>query len=452
MKTLIAAICMLALAATSYGQPAKRIDSLMEFYSQSLNYNGVAFVSQKGKTIYSKGFGYKDKDKNIMNDANGIYQIGSITKQFTSEIILMLAKEHKLDVQDKLTKYYPDYKSGDKITLENLLTHTSGIYNYTEDTFWKKYPTQPLTREQMMGIFKDKPLEFEPGSKFEYSNSNYILLSNIIEKITGKTYEQVARERILTPRGMTSSGFDFTHLKDARKVMCYNSIGMNANYVDSFYYSPIEDSSQSYGAGSMYSTTADMYKWHRALLEHKLLDKAWQDRAYTPFKDNYGYAWFINEKLVKGKKMVAHSGRISGFCSYILRIESDDLCIILLSNVAFGSDVNDIAKSIVKCIYDPAFKIPAVRKEISLSSEIIKRYVGDYALTLDTSVSIHFELKGKYLIGKVIGQEEDRLLPQSENMFFTKLVDARFEFVKDDKGGYKLVLHQHGQEFEALKK
>ncbi len=251
---------------------------------------------------------------------------------------------------------------------------------------------------------------------------------------------------------MTSSGFDFTHLKDSRKVMCYNSIAMNKNYVDSFYFSAIEDSSQSYGAGALYSTTADMYKWHKALQEHTLLDKTWQDKAYIAYKDNYGYAWFVNEKLVKGKKMVAHSGRISGFCSYILRVESDDLCIILLSNVAFGTDVNDIAKSIAKCIYDPTFKIPAVRKEIPLSAEVMKRYEGDYALTLDTSVTVHFELKGKYFIGQVMGQDEDRLLPQSENMFFTKLVDARFEFVNDDKGGYKMVLHQHGQQFEALKK
>ena len=447
MKKLFAVLSILLLANAMQARPAKKgVDSLMDYYAQTFDYNGVAFVSLKGQTLLSKGYGYRDRYRNQKNASDGIFMIGSITKQFTAEIILMLAKEGKVSLDDKLIRYFPGYGSGEKITLEHLLTHSSGIYNYTEDTFWSKHPTMSLSHEQMLAIFKDRPLRFDAGSKFEYCNSNYILLSYIIEQVCRKPYTVVLREKILAPLGMTHTGFDFTHLKDPGKTTGYNCV-----LIDSFYSDEIEDSTQSLGAGAMYSTTGDLYKWHRALQSYTLLDKAWQQKAYKPYKDNYAYGWISKNFL--GKRILAHSGGISGFYTYILRIEEEDLCIVLLSNIRHnGADNNAIARDIVRCLYDSTYKIPATRKAITLSPEIMEAYTGEYILAADTSITLTFRRKDNYFLVTLTGQPEDRIFPQTQTMFFAKSADAQFEFVKDARNGYKLLLHQHGQAFEAIRK
>jgi CubicO group peptidase (beta-lactamase class C family) len=447
MKKLIAFAFMVLFTTTLHAQNIRqRIDSVMNYYSQTFDFNGAAFVARKGAILLNEGYGYKDRYRNKKSDSKGIYMIGSMTKQFTAEIILMLAKEGKLSLDDKLNKFYPGYASGEKISLNNLLTHTSRIYNYTEDTFWSKHPTMALTHEQMLGIFKDKPLNFQPGEKFEYSNSNYILLTYIIEKVCSKPYTEVARERILNPVGMTHSGFDFTHLKSSDKVTGYNCV-----LIDSFYREQIVDSTQSLGAGAMYSTLEDLYKWHCALQTNKLLDKEWQQKAYVPYKDNYAYGWMIKPFL--NQQVYAHSGSINGFYSYILRIENEDLCVIVLSNVQYnGANNNAIAKDLVRCFYDSSYHIPAPRKAIAMSPKIMNTYAGEYVLALDSSISLTFREKDNKFLATVTEQPEDRIYPQSENYFFAKGADAQFEFVKDGERGYKLLLHQHGQVFEARRK
>lgn len=446
MKKLLITIALLFIAFSGQAQPVKaRMDSLLEYYAQNFNYNGIAFVSVKGKTLIKKGYGYQDYYKNIKNNPDNIFMIGSVTKQFTAVLILMLAKENKLNLQDKLSQYFPGYPSGDKITIEHLLTHTSGIYDYTEDAMLMKNPALVVNREQLMAVFKDKPPAFEPGSKFEYSNSGYLLLTYIIEDITHKPYTEVARERILAPLKMTRSGFDFTHLKDKRKTTGYNS-----TQLDSFYTEPIEDSTQSLGAGALYSTAGDLYKWHRALQSYTLLDKIWQQKAYVPYKEKYGYGWFVLD-YPTGQKVLAHSGGIPGFNAFFSRIEKEDVCIVLLSNMRFsGVALNEVSKNIIKCLFDTTFRIPAIRKEIKLPEATLKQYEGEYVLQEDTSLSITFTQKGQHLHSTITGQPEDRIYPQSEHLFFTKTADAQFEFEKDGKGRYRLWLHQHGQKFEAV--
>jgi CubicO group peptidase (beta-lactamase class C family) len=448
-KTLLAflAFCLSATVTAQTGKIKQRLDSLLEYYNQTFEYNGVAFVSLKGAQLLKKGYGYKDRYRGIRNQADNMFMVGSITKQFTAELILMLAKEGRLGLQDKLSKYYPDFPHGDSISLEHLLTHSSGLYNYTDDTLWHKHPTWSLSHEQMIAIFKDKPLAFAPGTQFAYCNSGYVLLTYIIEQVSGKPYTVFARERILTPLGMTHSGFDYEHLQDPHKVTGYEGV-----IVDSFYTATIEDSTQSLGAGALYSTVDDLYRWHRALQSYRLLDREWQQKAYTIHNGRYGYGWFIAEDFC-GQKVLAHSGGIPGFYTHFTRIEKEDLCIALLCNVgSSGVDLNAISKNVIRCLYDTGFVMPVGRKEITLAPATLKRYEGEYVLGADTSVSFTFALKGKYLYGTVTGQPEDRIYPLTTSLFFTKAADAQFEFVPETSGGYKLLLHQHGQQFEALRR
>lgn len=453
MKRVIVMGCVLLLGMTSHAQPiAKRLDSVINYYAQTFNFNGTVLVAQKGEVLLKKGYGYKDRYKNIPTDVDGMYQIGSITKHFTADVILLLAKQHKLTLEDKVSKYFPQMSWGDSVTIEHLLTHTGGLHNYTEDSLWDRAPTASVTTGQMLDIFKTQPLEFKPGSKFAYCNTGYYLLGCIIEQITGKNYYTVVRETMLKPVGMTHSGFDFTHLQNKHKVTGYNAIGLNNNLVDSFWWTAIEDSTQSYAAGALYSTVDDMYKWHKALQDHRILDREWQDKAYVPHKENYGYGWMTKE--VEGKKAVYHSGGINGFYTYFFRVESEDLCIVLLTNVEFGGiGGGEICKQLMKCIFDKNYHAMPPRKEVAVSSSLMKKYEGEYILSLDTSAHLKFWLKDDHILMKMNNDYHwDRLLSESDSLFFTKSVDARFEFVKADNNEYKVVIHQNGMHLDALRK
>jgi CubicO group peptidase (beta-lactamase class C family) len=367
--------------------------------------------------------------------------MGSNTKQFTAEIILQLAMQQKLDLHDKLEKYFPGYPKGNKITIENLLTHTTGIYNYTDDTLWESDPTRPLTRAQMLARFRDKPFNFEPGEKFEYSNSNYVLLGFIIEDVTHEKYEHVVRERILKPCGMTHSGFDFTNLKDKNKATGYYSIDNSKSEE-----APIVDSTVSYSAGALYSTAGDMNKWHQALQSYKLLPKELQEKAYVPFKKRYAYGWFID--TFKNHRLIVHSGGIHGFVTYEMRVEEDDVDILLLQNNMSAYANNTIAINILKCLYDADYKIPIPVKDAKVSLETMKQYEGNYALA--PTFILNIRLKENELYAQATGQSEFAISPLSETMFYTKIVDAKIEFVKDSDGKIgSLILHQNGRDMPA---
>lgn len=447
MKRVTILLCFLLAVTTAFAQPVqKRLDSLLDYYAQTLQFNGVAFVSVKGQTLLNRGYGYQDWEQQKKNTPNTIFQIGSITKQFTAEVILMLAREGKLNLQDRIGRYFPGYPSGDSITIEHLLTHTSGIYEYTDDTLWRDHPSEAVSHEQVIAIFRNRQLAFTPGSKFKYCNSNYILLTYIIEQVTGKPYTVVVRERILTPLGMRHSGFDFMHLASADKPVGYNCV-----LVDSFRKDRLIDSTLSLGAGGLYSTAQDLYKWHRALQSYRLLDKSWQEKAYQPFQEGYGYGWMTGK--VAGKPVLAHSGGINGFLTYFLRIEEEDVCIVLLSNIYFpGANNKQIANDIVRCLYDSSFRVPAVRREVQLSDRLMQRYEGTYAMTIDTSIVLTIEVDRGRMLLRLAGQPEDRIYPQSETLFFARSADAQFEFVPDPRGGYKILLHQHGEQYEALRR
>jgi len=445
MKKILAFILVIIAVANVNGQPSRpNLDSLMNFYAAEYNFNGVAFISWKGDIMLDKGYGYRDIGNGIKNDENSIFMIGSNTKQFTSELILQLAMQQKLGVQDLLSKYFPDYKNGNKITLENLLTHTSGIYNYTDDSTWQGHPADPISEEKLLSLFRDKELLFEPGSKFEYSNSNYILLGCIIEMVTGKTYQQVIRDNILTPLGMVHTGFDYIHLQDKNKATGYYTI-----QGDKYNQAPLADSTTTFAAGSMYADVADMYKWHKALQSYKLLPKEWQEKAFVPFKGKYGYGWFADTGY--GKKLVGHSGGVPGFYTYEMRVPEDDVCILLFQNCEMPAmDNNTICKKILSCMYDANYKLPQSKKAVEVSSEILLQYAGVYNVTKDFSITI--TVKGDELYAQGTDQDDFKINSESETKFYSKEVGAEIEFKKDEKGKVeKLILTQGGQKIPAIR-
>lgn len=423
--------------------PAQETDELLKQYTKQNSFNGVVLVAQKGKILLEKGYGYKNAAAKTLNDSNTVFQIGSITKQFTSAIILQLQEQHKLSLQDKLSKYIPDYPKGDSITIENLLTHTSGIYNYTNgNEYIKNNAAKPVNLDELISSFKNMPFDFSPGTEYRYSNSGYVLLGYIIERITGKSYFTVVNENIFKPLKMTHSGFDFSNLKSPNKGTGYFKLSEKSTHP-----ATIVDSSQSYAAGAIYTTAGDLYKWDRALYTNSIIHDSSLQKAFTPYKSNYGYGWVIDSSY--GKKVVMHGGEISGYTGFIARIPSDEICIILLDNKS-SPGLAKIAENINSILNQQPYDYPKPHKEIDLDSSILKQYIGQYQLASNFIITI--SLEDGQLILQATGQEKNELFAEKENFFFMKLQDVQVEFIKDlnDKVA-RLNLYQYSQRVSAIK-
>jgi CubicO group peptidase (beta-lactamase class C family) len=437
-------LVFLAVAVSTAAQDVSRtLDELLLAYLRQGKFNGTALVAYKGKILLEKGYGWKSVADSSKNDDKTIYQIGSVTKQFTATLILQQQEAKKLSVEDKLSKYFPSYPKGDSITIHNLLTHTSGIYNYTNDgKFMTEGATKPQTRQYMMSLFENKPLGFKPGTKWSYCNSGYSLLGYILEDVTKKKWEQLMHERILGPLGMTNSGFDFVALKTPNKATGYFLLDAKANTP-----ATVIDSTVAFAAGSLYSTVGDLYKWERAITAGKLLKPESWKAEFTPFKDKYAYGWFIDS--LHGKKITRHGGGIYGFVSDLLRFPDDDLVIILLSNKPTGG-LTAISNNLAAIVFKKTFDWPTDRKEISVPENILQQYVGEYQISPDFIITILLDA-GK-LKARATGQPEFQIFAEKENYFFLKAVDAQLEFVKDSSGKVeKMILYQGGGRTEGKK-
>jgi CubicO group peptidase (beta-lactamase class C family) len=355
---------------------AEKIENLLNQYYNYKVFNGSALVSEGGTVIFKKGFGMANMEWNIPNTPDTKFRIGSMTKQFTAMLIMQLVEEGKLKLHVPLTTYIPNYPmdKGDKITIHNLLTHTSGIPNYTDLPSFPNIIRNPITPLELIKTFWDLPLEFEPGTKFHYSNSGYIVLGYIIEKVTGKSYEDVLKEKIFEPLGMKNSGYDHTADIIPKRASGYDKIGTE------YYNTSYLDMSVPYSAGSLYSTVEDLYLWDQALYTGKLLSKKYMDKIFTPyskppFAEGYGYGWGLSKKHLDNVKdsldIATHGGTINGFNSLILRITNSKDLIVLLNNTGV-TNLNEISNKINDILYDQPYEAP--QKPLMLSfTEILNK-------------------------------------------------------------------------------
>lgn len=350
----------------------RQIDELLNTYHQYGQFNGSVLVAENGKILLKKGFGSANMEWNIPNQTDTKFRLGSITKQFTALLIVKLAEDGKIKLDVPITTYLPDYPktTGDKITIHHLLTHTSGIPNYTSfPDFFKDKSRNPYTPEEFVKTFSSLPLEFTPGEKFRYSNSGYFVLGYIIEKVTGKTYEQYLQETVFTPLKMVNSGYDHSDVILKNRAAGYEKEGKN------FSNTPYIDMSIPYAAGSLYSTVEDLYLWDQALYTNKLLSPTSMELLFKSYistggKDFYGYGWFISEKD-NGKntsklKIVEHGGGINGFNTNIVRIPADKNLIVLLNNTG-GTVLNEMSNAITAILYQQPFNQPKKSLALELS-------------------------------------------------------------------------------------
>jgi len=362
---LLSLLAIPAFASTR----AERMDEFLSAYNKLRQFNGAALVAQNGKVILEKGYGLANMEWQIPNTPDTKFRLGSITKQFTSMVIMQLANEGKMSLDEKITTYLPDYRkdTGDKVTVRNLLSHTSGIPSYTSlPGFIQNQARDPYTVSAFVKKYTSGDLEFEPGSKFSYDNSGYFLLGAIIERVTGKPYEEALKQRIFDPLGMKDSGYDRSSRVIAKRA---------AGYVltpDGYENAPYLDMSIPYAAGSLYSTVEDLYKWDRALYTDKLLPPDLKKTMITPVLNDYAFGWAINTFKLDDNKTevhtVRHGGGINGFNTQIIRMPDTQDLVVLLDNTSRGDKLDDLARGVIDILHD--LEPPAPKR--SLADELMK--------------------------------------------------------------------------------
>lgn len=335
------------------------INELLEKYTEFGQFNGSVLVAEKGNVILKKGFGFANMEWGISNQPDTKHRLGSITKQFTSMLIMQLVEQGKIKLEDPISTYIKDYPkpNGDIITIHHLLTHTSGIPNYTSfPNFYKNKSRDSYTPTDFIKFFADSALKFTPGEKFDYSNSGYFLLGVIIENVTSKSYEQVLKENILTPLNMDNTGFDHYAILLKNRASGYEKNG------NKYFNAPYLDMSIPYAAGSLYSTVEDLYLWDQALYTTKLLKQENMDLLFKKYVSvsppvKYGYGWMIGVYGEDSITTVIHGGVINGFNTLILRIPSSRNLVVLLNNTG-GTVLNEISIAILNILYGKPYDMP----------------------------------------------------------------------------------------------
>lgn len=452
---VVTALLMQTLPFRVQAQPTKTTaEKADEYLTASANlhrFNGTVLIAQKGTVLLTKGYGWRNELTQTPNDTSSIYQLGSITKTFTGAAVLQLQAEGKLTVTDKLSQYLPNYPNGNRITLNDLFAHTSGVYDYKNFLYAKDGPdkvdfTRPVSSDRIVSMFSSQPTTSKPGGKEHYTNSGYFLLGLIIEKVTGKPFETVIRERFINPLQLTQTGFDFINVQRSGKTTPYTFQGDSIRVAV-----PPIDSTAGYAAGGMFSTVGDLYRWSQALQAQQVLTPTDWRQTLTPIgKTKWGYGWGVNT-FKTSNDLAFQNGNLPGFATFLVRLPAYDLVIIALANTDDASDLTSLEPIMRDLVFISAgmpYQIPKNRATIVLNESTLRQYVGKYRLDAKRILAITFA-DGKLFL-QVTGQGKVEIFPETEMDFFLKVVDAQLTFHKNETGQVSnVVVHQNGDTVAA---
>lgn len=342
----------------------KRVDAFVASEMHRQKIPGLSMgVYRDGKIIKAKGYGLENVELNAPATAKTIYQSGSMGKQFTATVVMMLVEQGKLSLDDKIKKYFTDAPATwDDITVRNLLTHTSGVKNYTTKAmdYRKDY-----TEDDLVKMAESLPLDFKPGTDWSYSNTGYVLLGILIHKVSGEFYGDFLQEHIFKPLGMST-----TRIISESEIIPNRAAGydlVKGEWKNQDWVSP---SLNTTADGSLYFTVLDLAKWDAALYTEKLLKRADLDQMWTiaklndgkPNKGNYGFGWEINK--MNGHRLIEHGGAWQGFTTMICRYVDDKLTVVVLTNLDSSHSNPEIIAHGVAGIYEPALAPPPPAKAI----------------------------------------------------------------------------------------
>lgn len=438
---------ILFTAPALQAQDAARMEQVIA--EQANSFMGTVLVAQDGQVILDKAVGDANIEWDIDNTTDTKFRIGSVTKQFTAVLILMLAEEGKVELDAPIKTYLADSPaSWDKVTVRHLLHHTSGIPNVTDFDDFQTQKYLPKTPDEMIAHFASEPLEFEPGTKWDYSNSGYLLLTRVVEQASGTDYESFLRTRILNPLGMANSGIDSAAAILPKRAAGYssaeNGVG-NADYV--FMGIPR-------GAGAMYSTTGDLLKWQQGLFGDQLLKPQSLAAYLTPVDLDMGgggqkYALGVVVSRDADSTLYSHSGGIEGFNSWLGYDPDRKITVAVLANLNGGA-ATKIGGELMTLARGGQVQLASERVEMSTDLATVSQYLGTYALAPTFKITITQDENG--LVAQATGQQAFPLFKEAEDLFFLKVVDAKIRFERNAEGTITgLTLLQNGMEMPATR-
>ena len=431
-----------AAAAKPAASLTQQLDDYVKLYEQAGLFNGSVLVADQGRVVLQKGYGLADRTTGRPNTPDTKFRIGSLTKQFTAALVLQLVEQGQLQLDGRVGDYLPDYPSaaGRALTLHQLLSHTAGLPEYLAQPAFAAIATTPQSPTQLVSIFANLPLDFTPGSQFHYSNSNYILLGAIIEKVTGQPYAQVFEERIARPARLRATAYVPTEPADSRRATGYQSTPAGLAPATPIHMSV------PYAAGAITSTVTDLYRWHEALLGTKVLSAASQRVLFTPVKDNYAYGWISFRARIGAApdtvQVQEHNGAVNGFGSYLVRVPQRQQCIVLLDNHSSRA-LADLRRGLLRIVNHqpatppsaapaPASAPVASSTPVAVPVAVLNTYVGTYALSPAFHITVR--QRDSRLFVQATGQSEFETDAASLVLFTLRGVPAQVEFGKNEKG------------------
>jgi CubicO group peptidase (beta-lactamase class C family) len=432
MKNLIFILSLFlaisALPKSAFTQVTeKQFDKILSEHNFENSPGFSVIVAKNDQVIYRKAFGYANLELDVKLKPENIFRIGSITKQFTAAAILKLEEEGKLSLHDDMTKFIEDYPThGHTITVEHLLTHTSGIKSYTSMKEWDaEMRKKDFSPEALIDFFKNQPMDFAPGEEFLYNNSAYFMLGYIIEKASGKTYEEYLKDTFFEPLGMQNSSYGNPSRVIKNRAAGY--MKKNGEFVNAEFLSM----TQPYAAGSLLSTVDDLFTWYTAVMNDKVISNENRIKAHTSFKLNngkptgYGFGWFLGN--IQGSPMIQHGGGIHGYLTASLWLPEEKVFVAVYSNCNAMPPQNTAFK-----LAAAAIGKPFDRKEIEMDKKTLEDYVGVYESDEEETRTLVVENDSLFYVYP--SGNRDKLLPFDKDRFFIKNSFNEFTFNRNARG------------------
>lgn len=429
-------------------QDSERMEDIVEAEASTGAFMGAILVARGDETLLDKAWGSADLEWDIDNTSLTKFRIGSVTKQFTSVAIFLLQERGQLDIDAPISTYLEDTpETWSDITVRHLMRHTAGLPNVTSLDGFGRLSLLPTTQEELIATFRDLPLEFEPGSAFSYSNSGYVLLSRIVEKVSDQSLAEFYQENLFNPSGMKDTALDDTSKIIPRRADGYSPSGdgrINADYVNMDIPT---------GAGALYSTTSDLHRWNQALFGGNIISNeslaAFLETARFDAFSGDSYAHGVLKDIESEDIYYWHGGGIQGFNAWLGYHPERQTTVAVLANLNGGA-ATTIGERLMTVVRGGEVVLPSERVASAELPANLDQYEGVYALAPTFKITMFLE-DGK-LMTQATNQPAVEVFPESEDRFFLKVVDAQLRFDRDDDGNITgLTLFQNGQEVPGIK-
>ena len=439
---LLCAVSILAVAPVAPAQDSARMEKAIRIHVDQGTFMGAALVARGDQVLFNKGFGSANLEWDLPNTPATKFRLGSLTKQFTAVSILLLEERGKLKLTDTVAQHLPDAPEAWKgITMFHLLTHTSGIPNFTSFPEINTFKLSATPTEKVVAFFRNKPLDFPPGDRYSYSNSGFVLLGYLLEQISGQSYESFVREHLFAPLGMNDSGYD------SRSILRNRASGY-ARGPDGLVNAPFIDMSIPHAAGALYSTTADLLRWTQGLYGGRLLSPDSLQKFTTPNKNDYALGLGIGSD-VKGRKFYGHSGGIEGFNTRLMYYPETRVTVAVLANVN-GPDADSIARDLGALAHGDDILLGSEHADVPVSAERLAKLAGVYELSPTA------RLRLTVVDGRLLAQLgpaprlPEPLNAESDTRFFSGSSGVTIVVEQDANGAVTgLVINRSGREQRA---